>query len=82
MNQFWLEHGEEENWGILLIDAKNTLNQINHRVMLWEKEVLRGQEGLILSKEGVTQGNPLKKQLQEWFADNSALAGFYAAINH
>eukprot|EP00957_Ditylum_brightwellii_P029103 2199497-Ditylum_brightwellii.AAC.1 len=23
-----------------------------------------------------------KKQLQEWFADDAALAGFYAAIDH
>eukprot|EP00957_Ditylum_brightwellii_P104715 7980506-Ditylum_brightwellii.AAC.1 len=23
MNHLWSEHGKEENWGILLIDAKN-----------------------------------------------------------
>eukprot|EP00957_Ditylum_brightwellii_P210907 15365540-Ditylum_brightwellii.AAC.2 len=71
MNQLWLEHREEENWGILLVDAKNAFNQIDCRVMLWEvrhlwsaglrfafntychwqKLVLRGQEGLIMSKE-------------------------------
>eukprot|EP00957_Ditylum_brightwellii_P000708 55652-Ditylum_brightwellii.AAC.1 len=31
-----LEHGEEENWVILLVDTKNTFNQINRKVMLWE----------------------------------------------
>eukprot|EP00957_Ditylum_brightwellii_P043810 3322308-Ditylum_brightwellii.AAC.2 len=128
LKQLWLEHGEEENWGILLVNAKNAFNQINCRVMLWEarhlwaagsqfafstychwrKLVLRGQKGLILSKEGVRQGDPLsmilyalavlpvilildkllatllfsKKQLQEWFADDAALAGFYAPIDH
>eukprot|EP00957_Ditylum_brightwellii_P074597 5668379-Ditylum_brightwellii.AAC.1 len=79
MNQLWAEHGDEENWGILLMDAKNAFNQINRRVMLWEvrhlwaagsrfafntyrhwwKLVLRGQDELILSKEGMTQGDPL-----------------------
>eukprot|EP00957_Ditylum_brightwellii_P021323 1608035-Ditylum_brightwellii.AAC.1 len=36
MNQLWSEHREEENWGILLMNAKNAFNQINRRVMLWE----------------------------------------------
>eukprot|EP00957_Ditylum_brightwellii_P023945 1805600-Ditylum_brightwellii.AAC.1 len=54
----------------------------------WRKLVLRGQEVLIMNKEGMTQGNPLSMilyalaVLPEWFADNAALAGFYAAIDH
>eukprot|EP00957_Ditylum_brightwellii_P203250 15333888-Ditylum_brightwellii.AAC.1 len=51
----------------------------------WQKLVLREQEGLIMSKEGVTQCTPLSMilyALAEWFADNAALAGFYMAIDH
>eukprot|EP00957_Ditylum_brightwellii_P064722 4912222-Ditylum_brightwellii.AAC.1 len=40
MNHQWEEHGEEENWGVLLVDAKDAFNQINCRVMLWDVQHL------------------------------------------
>eukprot|EP00957_Ditylum_brightwellii_P133176 10153999-Ditylum_brightwellii.AAC.1 len=40
MNHLWDKHGEEENWGVLLVDAKNAFKQINHRVMLWDVQHL------------------------------------------
>eukprot|EP00957_Ditylum_brightwellii_P040370 3055236-Ditylum_brightwellii.AAC.1 len=35
MNSLWEEHGEESNWGILLVDAWNAFNKVNQRAMLW-----------------------------------------------
>eukprot|EP00957_Ditylum_brightwellii_P053767 4073004-Ditylum_brightwellii.AAC.1 len=72
----------------------------------WRKLVQKGQDDLVMSKEGVMQGDPLSmilyvlvvlpiikvlnkllevlpylvKQLQEWFADDLGLAGFFEAI--
>eukprot|EP00957_Ditylum_brightwellii_P154518 11759329-Ditylum_brightwellii.AAC.1 len=51
MPHLWKEHNEEESWGILLVDTKNAFNEINQQVMLWDVQHL--------SKEGVTQGDPL-----------------------
>jgi hypothetical protein len=35
MNQQWELHKAEEEWGFLLIDAKNAFNELNRIVMLW-----------------------------------------------
>eukprot|EP00957_Ditylum_brightwellii_P199900 15239000-Ditylum_brightwellii.AAC.1 len=35
MGLLWEEFGEEEGWGILLMDAWNAFNKLNHKVMLW-----------------------------------------------
>eukprot|EP00957_Ditylum_brightwellii_P090990 6928363-Ditylum_brightwellii.AAC.1 len=79
MQEMWGEHGEEENWGILLVDAWNAFNEVNQRVMLWNvrhalvagsqfafntyhhwrKLVLCRHKDLVMSKEGITQGDPL-----------------------
>eukprot|EP00957_Ditylum_brightwellii_P028617 2162331-Ditylum_brightwellii.AAC.1 len=79
MQEMWGEHGEEESWGILLVDAWNAFNKVSRRAMLWNvrhiwvtgsrfmfnmyrhwwKLVLQGYKDLVMSKEGVTQGDPL-----------------------
>eukprot|EP00957_Ditylum_brightwellii_P017145 1292717-Ditylum_brightwellii.AAC.1 len=35
MNVLWNNYGNEENWGILLVDAYNVLNDLNCMVILW-----------------------------------------------
>eukprot|EP00957_Ditylum_brightwellii_P079030 6010806-Ditylum_brightwellii.AAC.1 len=35
MNLLWEDHGEETNWGILLVDTQNAFNKVNRRAMLW-----------------------------------------------
>eukprot|EP00957_Ditylum_brightwellii_P010181 769204-Ditylum_brightwellii.AAC.1 len=35
MGSLWEEFGEEEGWGILLVDARNAFNELNHKAMLW-----------------------------------------------
>eukprot|EP00957_Ditylum_brightwellii_P120365 9184134-Ditylum_brightwellii.AAC.2 len=35
MGLLWEEFGEEEGWGILLVDAWNAFNELNHKAMLW-----------------------------------------------
>ena len=30
------QHSQEEEWGFLLIDARNALNEENHTAMLWD----------------------------------------------
>eukprot|EP00957_Ditylum_brightwellii_P100489 7660363-Ditylum_brightwellii.AAC.1 len=79
MKQLWDNNSEEDSWGILLVDAKNAFNKINHCAMLWsarylwvpaarfainiyyhwQKLVWRGHPDLVMSKEGVTQGDPI-----------------------
>ena len=34
MTSLWEEHQEEVGWGVLLVDERNTLNEINQTVML------------------------------------------------
>eukprot|EP00957_Ditylum_brightwellii_P135933 10367898-Ditylum_brightwellii.AAC.1 len=31
----WDDHGDEESWGILLVNTQNTFNEVNWRAMLW-----------------------------------------------
>jgi hypothetical protein len=31
----WDQHSEEENWGFLLVDARNAFNKVNRTAMLW-----------------------------------------------
>ena len=79
MNALWQEHGNEDQWGILLVDAANAFNMVNRKAMLWTVRhkwpsgarfafncyshaghiVLRGAFEWLLSREGVTQGDPL-----------------------
>ena len=35
MRVLWEEHNQEEEWGFLLIDARNELNEENRTAMLW-----------------------------------------------
>ena len=40
MRVLWEEHKQEEDWGFLLIDARNTFNEENRTAMQWD--VLHG----------------------------------------
>ena len=35
MRVLWEEHRKDEDWGFLLIDARNALNEDNRTAMLW-----------------------------------------------
>ena len=83
MQDLFSENKNEEDWGILLVDAANGFNALNRKAMLWNVRHLwpRGarfvfncykycpqlvlqREGeslpyILLSREGVTQGDPL-----------------------
>ena len=36
VRSLWQQHAQEEDWGFLLIDTRNTFNEENHKAMLWE----------------------------------------------
>ena len=36
MRLLWYQHAQEEDWGLLLIDARNSFNEENCTCMLWE----------------------------------------------
>ena len=36
MHVLWQEHSKEEDWGLLLIDARNAFNEDNWTAMLWD----------------------------------------------
>eukprot|EP00957_Ditylum_brightwellii_P070314 5341519-Ditylum_brightwellii.AAC.1 len=59
MGLLWEEFGEEEGWGILLVDARNAFNELNRKAMIWHVSVLRGDADVVYSKEGVTQGDAM-----------------------
>ena len=35
MRLLWAQHSQEEYWGFLLIDARNSFNEENQTAMLW-----------------------------------------------
>ena len=35
MHLLWAHHYQEDDWGFLLIDARNTFNEENRTAMLW-----------------------------------------------
>ena len=35
MSLIWAQHSQEEDWGFLLIDARNDFNEENWMAMLW-----------------------------------------------
>ena len=57
----------EDGWGLLLMDAVNGFNSMNRPAALWNALMVQGfallivrdASSFILSKEGVTQGDPL-----------------------
>jgi hypothetical protein len=78
----WHEHSHEEEWGCLLVDARNAFNEGNRMLTLWTVRhewasgarcvfncyrhfatltIRNGSDHFltVLSKEGVTQGDPL-----------------------
>eukprot|EP00978_Attheya_sp_CCMP212_P001429 scaffold3002_cov64-Attheya_sp.AAC.2 len=82
MRHIWEEDKMEEEWGFLLVDARNAFNEGNRIAMLWTVRhiwpsgarflfnvyrhwstlIIRGVDGKalgILSREGVTQGDPI-----------------------
>ena len=36
MRLLWKQHAQEEDWGFLLIDARNAFNEENLTSMMWE----------------------------------------------
>mmetsp|Transcript_5227 Transcript_5227/g.7776 ORF Transcript_5227/g.7776 Transcript_5227/m.7776 type:complete len:169 (+) Transcript_5227:2704-3210(+) len=35
MNNMWMDYGDKEGWGILLVDARNTFKEVNQMALLW-----------------------------------------------
>ena len=35
MRVLWEEHSQEEDWGFVLIDARNAFNEDNHTEIIW-----------------------------------------------
>ena len=100
----WDEVGAQEDWGALLVDARNAFNEVFRGPMLWHVRhawpsgsrfafnvyrhqrilVLRGWDQFIMSREGVTQGDPLAmilyaialmpiiESLEEWLTEEKA----------
>ena len=46
MGSIWDEHeGDKEEWGVLLIDAKNPFNEGNRKMIIW---VIRNKMAIML----------------------------------
>ena len=80
MNSLFSTHNNlDSSWGVLMVDASNAFNSLNHTAMLlhahvlwphcarylfntcqgWSMLIIRGTSECLVSKEGVTQGDPL-----------------------